>query len=67
MYQQNYRKQVYNDMKLIDSTMSMSGRPGFDSRPSQNKDFKLVVEAPLSNDRHIKGSSTPKLVDPLPE
>ena len=31
------------------------------------KDFKLVVEAPSSNTRHIKGSSTQKLVDPLPE
>ena len=46
----------------------MSGRPRFDSRPSQTKDFKLVVEAgPLSNARHIKGSSTQKVIDPLPE
>ena len=44
----------------------MSGRPGFDFRPSLTKDFELVVEAPLSNDRHIHGSSTQKLVDPLP-
>ena len=43
------------------------GRPGFDSRPSQAKDFKLVVEATLSSAQHIKGSSTQKLVDPLPE
>ena len=27
----------------------MSGRCGFNSQPSQTKDFKLVVEAPLSN------------------
>ena len=45
----------------------MSGRPGFDSRSSQTKDFKLVVEDPLSNALHIKCSSTQKLVDPLPE
>ena len=47
----------------------MSGKPGFDSRRSQAKEFKLVVEAPLSSarDRHIKGSSTQKLVDSLPE
>ena len=42
----------------------MSGRPGFDSGPSQAKDFKLVVEALLQSARHIKGSSTQKLVDP---
>ena len=36
----------------------MSERPGFDSRSSQTKYFKMVVEAPLSNVRHIKGSST---------
>ena len=45
----------------------MFGRAGFDSRPSQTNDFKLVVQAPLSNARLIKGSSTQKLVDPLPE
>ena len=45
----------------------MFGRPGFDSRQSQNKEFKLVDEATLSNARHIKGSSTQKLVHPLPE
>ena len=45
----------------------MSVRPGFDSRPSQAKHLKLVVEAPLSRARHIKGSSTQKLVDPLLE
>ena len=41
----------------------------FDSRQSQTEDIKLVVKAPLSNDRHyhIKGSSMQKLVDPLPE
>ena len=33
------------------------------SQPSQTKDFKLVVETPLSNTGHINGSSTPKLVD----
>ena len=33
----------------------------------QAKDFKLVVEAPLSNAQCIKGSSTQKLVYPLPE
>ena len=38
--------------------------PWFDSRPSQTTDFKWVVEATLSNVRHIKGSSTKKLVDP---
>ena len=43
------------------------GSPGFDYRSSQTKDFKLVVEAPLPNDRYIKDSSTQKLVDPLPE
>ena len=32
------------------------GGTGFDSRPSQTKDFKLVVESPLSNAQHIKGS-----------
>ena len=37
--------------------------PGYDSRPSQTKDFKLVVEAPLPNARHIKGSSMKKLID----
>ena len=45
----------------------MFGRPWFDFRPSQTKYFKSVVEAPWSNARHIKGSSTQKLVDPLPE
>ena len=39
------------------------GGRGFDSRPSQAKDFKLVVEAPLSSARHIKGSSTKKKYD----
>ena len=29
--------------------------------------LKLVVESPLSNARHTKGSSAQKLVDPLPE
>ena len=32
----------------------MSGRPGLDSRPSQTKYFKLVVEAPLANVQHIR-------------
>ena len=41
--------------------------PGFDSWMSDTKDFKLVAEAPLSNARHIKGSSMRKLVEPLPE
>ena len=40
---------------------------GFDSQQCPTIDFKLIAEAPLSNDRHIKGSSTQKLVDPLPE
>ena len=40
---------------------SVSGTPGFDSRPSQTKDFKLVVEVDTN------GSSTQKLVDPSPE
>ena len=31
------------------------GRPGFDSRQSQTKDLKFVVEAPLSNTQHKKG------------
>ena len=39
------------------------GVRGFDSRLSQAKDFKLVVEGPLSSARHIKGSSTKKLVE----
>ena len=44
------------------------GRPWVQySRASQTKDFKLVVEASLSNARHMKGSLTQKLVDPLPE
>ena len=30
---------------LVVERRSMSGRPGFDSRPSQIKDLKLVVEA----------------------
>ena len=35
---------------------------------SQTEDFKLLVEAPLSDARHIKDSSTQKkLVDPLKE
>ena len=40
--------------------------PGFNSRPSQTKEFKWVAEAPLSNSQHIKGSSMQTLVDPLP-
>ena len=44
----------------------MSGRPELNSWPSQTKDFKLVVEALLSNSRHIKGRSMQKLVDSLP-
>ena len=31
------------------ATLLIFPRPGFDSRPSQTKDFKLVVEALLSN------------------
>ena len=37
----------------------------FTFRPSHNKDFKLVVEAPLLNARHIKGSLVQN-VDLLP-
>ena len=32
------------------------GGVNFDSRPSKIKDFILVVEDPLSNARHIKGT-----------
>ena len=49
------------------SSIRQAAFVGFDSRPSQTKDFKLVVEVPLSNAQHIKGSSTQKLVDLLPE
>ena len=34
--------------------------------PSQTIDFNLVCKAPLSNARHTKGTSTQKMVDPLP-
>ena len=43
------------------------GGPRFDTWTSQTRDFKLVVETPLSNERHIKDSSMQKLVDMLPE
>ena len=42
-------------------------RGSIPARVKPIKDFKLVVEAPLSSARHIKGSSTKILVDPLPE
>ena len=34
---------------------------------SQNNDLILVIEAPLSNARLVKGSSMKKLVDALPK
>ena len=33
-------------------------RPGFDSQPSQNKVFKLVLKSPFSKVRHIECSSS---------
>ena len=42
----------------------MLGGPWFETRLNQTNDFKLVVEAPLSNARPTNGSSTQKLVDP---
>ena len=55
-------QQLTHDCHFVaSSTGSLRGRafaaclggPGFDARPSPTKEFKLVVEALLSNARHI--------------
>ena len=53
---------------LSQSICSMSGRSQVQFWLSQTKDYKLVVEAPLSNGfnaQHIQGSSMQKVIDPF--